>query len=220
MADAFLVFGILANADVQAIVVNGRRGDEIVARTARAQFVKGVLGIRIELPNEFASLRLEGIQPAVAARKNNLRLPVGFRIDGTGPLAVHQDQSAVLQLLEAGLALAALGQRFDHVNAWQIVAPDHLAGVLVQGQEAWGFGAGDIDVTLIDTVAGDYKEQVAHDQRRGAGEVVREDAQLVNHIELPDLLDLLRLGIAGDIGANDFAAVVDEVQSIAIDVGR
>jgi len=34
MADALLVLGVLAQADVQAVIMDNRRGDEIVTRAA------------------------------------------------------------------------------------------------------------------------------------------------------------------------------------------
>jgi hypothetical protein len=66
--------------------------------------------------------------------------------------------------------------------------------VLVDGDEARGAGSGEKEVAFVDAVAGDDVDEVADDDGRGGGEVVREDAEFLHHVELPDdvLVDLDR----------------------------
>src|SRR3954468_10635188 len=79
VADAGLVLGILADADVDAVLVDDRGGDEVVARAAAGQLVLGVLGVAVELPDQLAAAGVERIDPAVAAGEDDLRLA---RYDG------------------------------------------------------------------------------------------------------------------------------------------
>src|SRR5262249_22462871 len=186
MADAHLVFRILTDADVYLVVIDNRRGDEVATSAPAAQLVDGILGIAVELPDEFPCLRVEGMQPAIAAGKDDLRLTVHFPKSRTGPLAMHEQQAAIHEVLEAdrsfGLAFATL----DQVHARRIVAPGYLTRVLVENQETRRFRIGDVDVSLIDAIARDNEELIADHQGRGAGEIMRENAQLLHHVELPD----------------------------------
>src|SRR5574341_1268659 len=80
MADAFAVLRILAEADVDFVVVNYRRGDEITFGAGAAELVNRIGRIAIEFPNQFARLRLERIKNAVAAGENHLRHTVDHSI--------------------------------------------------------------------------------------------------------------------------------------------
>src|SRR5262249_9546085 len=102
MANGFLVFGVLANADVELVVVNHGRGGEGGERAPAAELVAGIFRVAIELPDELAGLWLERIHPAVAAREDDLSLTVRFRIGRAGPLAVHQDETTVHEVLQTG----------------------------------------------------------------------------------------------------------------------
>ena len=46
MADAFLVLRVLADADVELVVVDDRRRDEVAARPLAAEPVHGSLGLQ------------------------------------------------------------------------------------------------------------------------------------------------------------------------------
>src|SRR5262249_17478838 len=99
MADTELVLGVLAGADVDAVLVDDRRGDEVAARAFAQQLVLGVLGIAVELPQELAG-GIEGVDPAIAAGKNDLGLAIDDGIGRVGPLAVLDQLAAIDQRLE------------------------------------------------------------------------------------------------------------------------
>src|SRR5262249_39861794 len=75
----------LANADIDLVVVDDRCRDDVVGRALRLALRS--FGIAIELPDRLSRLRLECAQPAVAAAKNDLWLPIHDGISGVGPLA-------------------------------------------------------------------------------------------------------------------------------------
>src|SRR5688572_11841855 len=89
MADALIVFRILADADIHLVVVDHRGREEVILRPLGAQNVYGRLGVAIKLPDNTAVLGIETVHPAVAARKDHLRFAVGLSPHGVGPLAVH-----------------------------------------------------------------------------------------------------------------------------------
>ena len=119
------------------------------------------------------------------------------------------------------------------VLAGQLARPQHLARPLVDGQEARRVGSGDVDVPFIDAVGGDDVEDVADDHRRAGGQVVREDAELLDHVEPPDDVAIglafvflvlerpdvaCRQSLGG--GADHLAAIGDEPNPIALDDRR
>ena len=71
-ADAGRVLGVLADADVDLVVVDDRRADEVVAGAGAAELVDGVLGVAVELPDQLAGLGAEAVEPAVAAGEDDL----------------------------------------------------------------------------------------------------------------------------------------------------
>src|SRR5207244_12841760 len=79
MADAFAVFGVFADGDVDQAFVDHRRADEVVARGRGAERVEGGLRIAVELPEELGvafavPLGIEAVEPAVATAEDHLRL--------------------------------------------------------------------------------------------------------------------------------------------------
>ena len=119
------------------------------------------------------------------------------------------------------------------VLARRIVGPDELAGLLVQGDEAGGVGGGDVVVRLVDAVGRADQQQVAGGGDRAAGHVVLQRAELAHHVERPD--DVGFVGRGGRLGgerpvvlaveealgveADDFAAVGDDPEPVALDQG-
>src|SRR5262249_28073161 len=112
MANTLFVLRILADADVEPVLMDDRGRQEIAARAGAAEPIDRFLGVAIEFPDQLAGLRLEGIQPTVAAREDDLRRTCYLRVDGVRPLPVHD-------LLAGSAAL-----------------PGHFARLLVQGKEA------------------------------------------------------------------------------------
>ena len=53
-----------------------------------AQFPNRIFGIAVELPDQFSSFRFEGIDPAIAAGKNNLGFAVDYPVGWVRPLTV------------------------------------------------------------------------------------------------------------------------------------
>src|SRR5262249_24097994 len=154
VADAVEVLRVLAGADVDAAFVKARRADKVAAGAAAAQFVLRVLRVSVELPDLLAGRRFETVEPAVAARENDLLLAVNHGERRVGPLAVHD------------------------VPAGQAALPLRLAGRLIDGDEARGVRRGDVDVTFVHAVGGDDVDRIARHQRRARRHVVREDVEL------------------------------------------
>src|SRR5262245_29218373 len=111
MANAGAEFRVLTHSDVDLVLINHRRGDDVVFRSAAAFLKIGGLGIAIELPDRLARLGFEAAKPAVAASKHDLALAVDHGISRVGPLSEHD--------LAAG----------------RVVLPGDLAGLLVDGDE-------------------------------------------------------------------------------------
>ena len=203
VAGPLAVLGILAHGDVHPVLVNHRRGDQLVPRAPAAELVDRALGIALEATRAPCrrAYRLVGVQPAVAAGKDHLLHAADHADRRAGPLAVED-----------------LVARPDLV-------PHDLARLLVHGDEAGCVGRGDDDVAFVDAVAGDDVHQVAVDIRRAGRHVVGEDAQLLHHVELPEDLAGPRGCPAAavgpfDVGTDQFAAVADVVDAIAVDVAR
>ena len=72
VGDAGGVLRVLPDADVDLVVVDDRRADEVVAVAGAAEFVDRVLRVAVELPDQFAGLRVEAVEPAVAAGEDDL----------------------------------------------------------------------------------------------------------------------------------------------------
>src|SRR5262249_28383986 len=72
MTNPFVMLRVLAGTDDDLVADNYRRGDEVALGAATAELILGILGIGVEFPDELAGLRLEGIEPAVAAGKDDL----------------------------------------------------------------------------------------------------------------------------------------------------
>ncbi len=205
VADALAVLGILADAEKDVVVVNDGRGDDVAARAAAAEHVFGVFGVEVVLPEQLALERLEGVAPAVAAGEDHLRRAADFSEAGARPLAVQRVLAGVL------------------------ARPDDFAGVAVHGDECGRVRRGQIQVPLVDPVGRVNVDEVADDDRRRSGQVVRKHAQLVDHVERPDdvgvfllvvLLVLHRAVVfavehALDVDANQLAAIAHVIRTVA-----
>src|SRR5262249_31774840 len=119
--DPLEVLRVLAGADENLLLVNDPRADEGAPRTLAAGLILRVLRVGVELPDLLARLRLEAVDPPVAAREDHLRLPLDYAVCRVGPLAVHD------------------------VPAGQVALPDDLATLPAQAQEARGLREWDVD---------------------------------------------------------------------------
>src|SRR5262245_13043863 len=135
MADVRAVLRVLAGADVELVVVDDGGGDEVVLVAAAARLERRRLRVAVKLPQQLATLRLEAVKPAIAAGEDRLALALDHRVGGTGPLPIHD------------------------VLARGAVLPLHLAGLLVDCDEARGLRSGQL-VVAIDAVAGDDEDEV------------------------------------------------------------
>ena len=169
VADTLAVLGVLAHADVDAVVEDHRRGDDVVLGTAGTQGVHAALGVGVELPEQLAALGLEGIDPAVAAAEHDLGPALHDPVGRVRPVAV------------------------DDVLAGKVALPDELARVLVEGDEARGPRRWDVHVALVHAVRGGRVEEITYDQRRAGRQVVGEHVQLPHHVELPDHVSVARI---------------------------
>src|SRR5262245_60773889 len=113
MAHAFAMLWVLAYADITLVVDDHWSGNDFVPRAPAAEQVLRGLWIAVKLPDQIAGLGIEAADPAVAARKDDLGLPIDHRIGRVGPLAVQ------------------------NVLAGRIVFPKDFPGVLVDGEKAW-----------------------------------------------------------------------------------
>ena len=116
--------------------------------------------------------------------------------------------------------------------AGQVAVPEEVTGLHVEGDEAGGKGRRDVDVALIDAVAGQGKEPAIHAEGRAGREVVGEDIQLGDHVESPDKIRVggrgggfvgdravvLAVAEAFGVEAQDFGAIGDIVEAVAGDV--
>jgi len=75
VADTGTVFGILADTDVDVVVIDHGSGDQVVARAVAAQFPFGILRIAVEFPDQCARIGIETVDPAVAPGENDLGFP-------------------------------------------------------------------------------------------------------------------------------------------------
>src|SRR5690606_15489495 len=89
VADADAVLGILPDADIDAVAVEDRRRDQVVARAEPAELPLRVLRVAVELPDERPGLRLVAVEPTVAPRKDDLRASSRDAEGGIRPLAVE-----------------------------------------------------------------------------------------------------------------------------------
>lgn len=89
-----------------------------------------------------------------------------------------------------------------------VVLPDGFSVPFVDRQKARGIWRRNIDVILVDAIRSHHHHEIPCDERRACRHVVREDAVLLDHVELPDRLAIRR------IGTDDFTAVADVVKAI------
>ena len=92
------MLGILADADVDLVVVDHRRGDEVVARALAAECIVGRPWGCNRTPDYPCRWPDRTSEPAVAAWEDDLRLAVDDGIGRAGPLAVHQHFALVDEL--------------------------------------------------------------------------------------------------------------------------
>ena len=82
VAGGFTVFRILADTDIDLVVVDHRSGNDVVLGTCPSQLPLGPLGVAVELPDQLPGFRNEGIDPAIAPGEDDLGLavdnPVGW----------------------------------------------------------------------------------------------------------------------------------------------
>ena len=182
MPTPFAVLRVLAGAEIDLVVVDDGRADDVVPRAAAAQLQDRVLGVDVELPEQLglavlALVGLEAVDPAVAAAEDHLRHAADDRDRGAGPLAVQD------------------------VLAGRVVGPIDLARVLVHRDEARRFRGGNHDVRLIHAVAGVDEQDVAPARHRATAHVVLRRAQLLHHVVRPD-----HVGLVLVVGRDDLEA--------------
>src|SRR6185295_9823608 len=116
----------LANANVDAVVVNDRRCGEIAA-FAPGDGEFSAFGVRIELPNQVAPRR-EGVEPAIAAGEDDLRLAVDDGGRRVRPLAVVDEFAAIDELLEDFNPVRRRRIETDGLRGRRVILPHGPAG--------------------------------------------------------------------------------------------
>ena len=199
---------ILANADVDDVVVEDRRRDDVVAGALAAELPHRLLRVRIEGPDQLAGVRRERVDHALTARNDELFASAGDTGCRVGPGPVEDLLARVSAL------------------------PHQFARVLVQGDEARPERRRDVDVTFVDALARGRDDDVADHQGRAGGEIVGEDVQLRDHVEGPHdvrvefvavllVLDaVVAIREAVDVDGDELCPVGDVVGEVAFDVGR
>ena len=152
------MLGVLAVGDVDDVLVDDRRADDLVARLRPDR----VLRVEIELPELLAGLGLVAADPAVALADDDLHRVADLADRGRRPLSVQD-------LLADG-----------------VVFPDQLAGRLVDGDDRRRLRRRHVDVALVLAVRGADVDQVLEHDRRGVRHVVLHHAELVHHVEPPE----------------------------------
>src|SRR5262245_19376907 len=127
MAHAQLVFGVLADADIEPSLVDHRRCNELAPRVLATEFASRHLGVGVKLPEELAARWLKSTQPAVAAGKDDLALPGGLGIGRAGPLRMHRHLAAIHQLANGGHSLLEVALDLHGVGCRRVVLPRNLA---------------------------------------------------------------------------------------------
>src|SRR4051794_664496 len=89
MTDAFEVLWVLPGADIDLAVMHDWCCDEIALCAFAAKHVERVLWIGVEFPDHLAGIRLEAVEPPIAAGEDHRCDPVKFGIRGIRPLTVH-----------------------------------------------------------------------------------------------------------------------------------
>ena len=177
--------------------------DQLVARLRPDR----LFGVRVELPQLLAGLRLVPAHPAVALRRDDLHDAADRPDRRRRPLAV---QNAILD---------------------RVVLPDELAGRLVHGDDRRRARRRDVDVAFVLAVRRAHENQIAPHRRRRVGQVVRIGADLFHHVERPDDVGVVHAGelLVGDgavvllvaepfdVDGKQHGAIADVVQRLAVD---
>ena len=166
------MLGVFTDAGVDVAIIEDRRPDDVVASGPTAEQVERLLGIAVEFPQQFGTAlavtgRVETVNPAVAATHHHLRLTTRLEGERAGPLAVQDVQTG------------------------RLVAPDELAGVLVEADEAGSVRGRDVDVIVVHAVAGDDEAVVSDTRHRTRTHVVLEHAQRTHHVVAPNDVGLV-----------------------------
>ena len=151
---------------------------------------------------------LEGVAHAVRAAEENKGLVADLPQRGRRPLAVKEPRADLLVLR---------GQQ--------------AAGSLVQGDQGGGVGRDDLLVRLVHAVGGADVQNVAVDQHRAAGGVVRAYPEFVDQVITPNHLGVgrrrvpCRLGrgrirLPVDVQTHHLVGAGDQINAIAVHGGR
>ena len=238
-ADAVAVVGVLADGDVDAVLVDDGGADDF-GGSGFAVVVFGAVigGIGVGDPEFFEEaglaggrggdgLGVEGVEEAFATAEDDSVAAGDFAEGGVGPVSVE-----------------------DFAGHEAIIEGDELAGGFVEDAEGGGVGAVGDFVALIDAVVGAGVDEVAVDEGGAIGGVVGRDFEFLDEVVEPDDV-AVEFGGFGDFGggaagagidigviagfifegagvaggepgdgeAGEFAAAAHEVKAVAIDVG-
>ena len=105
---------------------------------------------------------IEAVDPAVAAAHDNLRLTTRLEAEWTGPLPVK------------------------NVEAGRLVAPDQLAGVLLEADKTGSIRGGNVDMVIVHAIAGHDKAVVSDAGHRTRTHIVLEDTQNAHQVVTPE----------------------------------
>ena len=123
-----------------------------------------------------------------------------------------------------------------------VVFAHEFSGALVERDQAGGIGGRDVDVRPVLAVGGAGINQIAHNEERTIGGVVRKDAQFIHHVVFPYNVGVVRADFGGGIAragdvlgfvherplvafghapgaqAHDFTTAGDDIDAVAFDV--
>src|SRR4051812_42986021 len=197
-ANAFAVFGVLAHGDVDAVLVENRRGVNFAWSFSRGVFELLAFGrVAVVFPNRsqegaiafFYWLGIKGVAPAVTTPKKDFLAAIHNRQRGRTPLAMEN-------------ALADV----------RIVFAEELTSLRIQRDEAGRVWRRNVGMRPVLTIRSTNINNAVHDENRAVGSIVWKYAELIHHVVAPDNIAVFRSGLDGRRGTfRGFAAVCEYV---------
>ena len=168
VADALAVLGILAVGDVDDVVVDDRRADHLVARLRPDRVLR-----------DWCRTPTASCRSAPRSRAPSRRpAPCTTCID-----AADRRRRSAWTTGRAGCD-----------RPTELSSHTSLPVVAIDRDDRRRLRRRDVDVALVLAVRGVDEEQVLVDDRRRVGEVVRERADLLHHVEHPDDVGVVLAG--------------------------
>ena len=129
MANAFVVFRVLANTNIKLVIINNGSGNKVVTGALAAKFINRFFWITIKLPQKIAISWIESVNPAITTRENDHWFAVWFSINRVRPLPMHQEFTLIDKGFDFDLLAIFLG--FNKAFRRKVARPQDFACFLV-----------------------------------------------------------------------------------------